>query len=378
MSFKFLRFGREERKNFLAVRVGRKEIDFLLFGKENGEIRVFAYGSEEVSHATASQILEKIFARIPRKMAVQELIATFDTSSFRAQSIKLTLPPQLPPRRIDRAEAFALERDTRARAERIFQNILFKESGILPKEFSLRKMDILERRIDGYAVPRLEGFKSGEIEFSVLVMFLLETALAQVEQFAKTHRISHVRVIHIAEALEAFTKETRREGVYLCIEEEKTRVAVHNEGHFLFLGALPIGAHDFAEFFGDVIGMREPTARVLQQRYFEGALSTEVQEKVYKYLLPEMRKFGTLLKGKLLEAKISLPEFVWIFGRGGVLRDLQVVFNDDMLRDLPCVRRPQTRFLSPKDVWEVGHFLGTQDSLYTELCLIGAFVLNRE
>ena len=378
MSFEFLRWAREERKNFLVVRIGQREIDFLLFGKENGEMHVLAYGSEEISHFTALQTLERIFARIPHKTSVQELIATFDTSSFRAQSIKLILPPQSPPHRIDKAEAFALERDTRTRAERIFQNLLFKESGILPSEFSLRKMDILERRIDGYAVPRLEGFKGGEIEFSVLVMFLLETALSQVEKFAKARKISRVRVIHIAEALKVFTSKPGREGVYLCMEEEKTRVAVHNEGHFLFLGALPMGAHPFAEFFSDVIGMREPSARLLQQRYFEGTLSEEVREKVHKYLLPETRKFGTLLREKLLEAKTALPESVWIFGRGGVLRDLQDVFSDDMLRDLPFVQRPKTRFLLPKDVWEAGHFPGTQDSLYTELCLIGAFVLNRE
>src|SRR3989344_4874277 len=179
MSFEFLRFGKKERKNFLVVRIGENEIDFLLFGEENGEMRVLMYGSEEIVREIAHQVLEKIFARIPSKIAIQELIATFDTSSFHAQSIKIDVPPQSPPRRIDRAEALSLEQDIRTRAERAFQSILFKESGILPNEFSLRKMDIYERRIDGYAVPRLEGFKRGQIEFIVLVMFLLKAPLAK-------------------------------------------------------------------------------------------------------------------------------------------------------------------------------------------------------
>jgi len=294
--------------------------------------------------------LEKIFAQFPREERIQEIRATFGANPFRAQVIPIIFPPKLPMHVMDKGEAFLIERETRARADRELQKNLFRESGILPNEFSLRSLKILERRIAGYLVPKLAGFRNGEIECAVLGMFLLESSFLPVKEFAKVHTIANVSVIHIAEALEAFARKPGREGVYLCLEEEKTQIAVQARDRFVFLGTASMGARNFTEFFSDTLGMREPTARIFQKQYFEGSLSVGVQEKMQTYLLPEIQKFGTLIKQKLLEAKIVLPGSIWVFGRGGILRNLQSLLTSDVLEGLPFSQKPKIINVLPIEV----------------------------
>ena len=377
MGFGFLSFAPKKGNNVLALRVGEREVDFLLFKNTSEGIRVLAYGSEETLHFHIRQVLEKIFAQLPQKERIHELRVTFETNSFRAQVITLTLPPKGHSHIIDSGEARSIEREILSRAARTLQNTLFRESGILPNAFSLRRVKILERSIAGYPVSKLAGSMSRELEFSLLGMFLLESSFLPVEEFARAHRIADMSVLHIAEALESFVRKPEREGIYLCIEEEKTQIAVQMRDRFAFLGTVSMGAHNFTEFFADRLGMRESTVRVFQQQYFENSLSVGVQEKMQTYLLPEIQKFGTLIKQKLLEAKIVLPGSLWVFGRGGVLRNLQSLFAPAPLDDLPFAQKPRIRFLLPEDVLEVKNFPGARDPFYTELCLLGAFALNR-
>ncbi|MBI2098331.1 MAG: hypothetical protein HYT49_01550 [Candidatus Wildermuthbacteria bacterium] len=377
MGFGFLSFAPKKGNNVLVLRVGEREVDFLLFKNAGEGIRVLAYGSEDTSHFHIGQVLEKIFAQLPREERIHELRVTFGTSSFRAQVITLTLPPKTPSHVFDDGEASLIEKEVRARAARALQRSLFRESGILPNEFSLRRVKILGRRIAGYSVPKLAGAISRELEFSLLGVFLLESAFVPMREFAKTHRIAEMSVIHIAEALESFARKSGREGVYLCMGEERTQIAVQTKDRFAFLGTVSMGAQSFTEFFADRLGMRESTARVFQQQYFENSLSVGVQEKMQAYLLPEIQKFGTLIKQKLLEAKIVLPGSLWVFGRGDVLRNLQSLFAHETLEDLPFSQKPKISFLLPEDVWGAKNFPGARNPFYTELCLLSAFTLNR-
>ena len=363
---------RQRESGILVLRVGLAEIDFLLFEREPTGVHIVSCGSENVSHFMVRQTLEKIFSQLPKTKNIQELVATFPESQFNAQVIQQVLPPILPRHLIDKAEASLMEKDACARASRIFQKSLFQESGILPSEFSLRKVKILDRRIDGYPVAKLDGFKRGEIVLSILGMFLLEPPFLPVEQFAKSHRIQGIRVIHITEAIESFAKKRNQEGVYLCVEERRTQIVVQKEGHIAFLDSIPMGEGAFTEFFGDMLGMRESTAEAFQEQYFQGNLSMAALERVQAYLLPEIKKFGTLVKEKLLGAKMALPDSIWIFGRARALRNIQDILNAEELRDLAFLQKPETRFLLPKEIWEMKDSPVPDDPTYTMLCLLGA------
>jgi hypothetical protein len=373
MALDFFRFGSEQRRIILAVHIGKSTIDFVLVERKGGNNTVLSHGTEELLHFTPRQTLEKIFSVCERHAVPKELVATFDHSLFRAKILSFTMPAQASAHRITRSEASEIERDILVRAQKTFQKVVFQESGIRPQEFVSKTVRILDRRISGYPVASLEGFKRGELEFSVLGAFLLDNAASLLAQFSKAHHISRVQAIHLAEALEFYTRAPGREGVYICIEAEKTRIAVRYRGHFSFLGAIDMGSQHFAELFGDVLGMHTPSAQLMQRKYFEGSLSVDVQEKVHLFLLPEARKFGTLLKDTLQEATIALPEHVWIFGRGSALRNLEDLFSGDTLKNLPFSRRPKVAFLYPKDIGK-GYFQKDMaDPVYTELCFLTSF-----
>lgn len=358
----------------MVLRVGLQEIDFLFFKRDPVEVRILAYGVEDISHFTVQQTLEKIFVELPNTHTIRELAVTFPENQFSAQVIQQALPPTLPRHLIDNAEASSIENDVLARASRIFQKSLFQESGILPGEFSLRKVKIIARKIDGYPVAKLDGFKTGEIVFSTLGMFLLEPPFLPVEQFVKSHAIRNLRVLHIVEAIESFAKARNQDAVYLYIEEGKTQIVVQKEGHIAFLGSIAMGQNAFTEFFGDVFGMRESTAEAFQEQYFQGNLSQAVREKVQTYLLPEVKKFGTLIREKLLNAKMALPDSIWVLGKTSALRDLQHILADEELQDLPFLQKPETHFLLPKEIWELKDFSGREDPAYAALCLLGSAI----
>src|SRR3989344_4993060 len=372
MNFGFQNFMRQKGNGIFALRVGLAEIDFLFFQKEPGGVNILSYGTEEFSHFTVRQTLEKIFDQLPKTKNIQELVVTFPKNQFNAQVVELTIPPILPRHLIHKAEAISVEKDVLARASRIFQKSLFRESGILPSEFSLRRAKILNRKIDGYPVTSLVGFKSGEIVFSLLGMFLLEPSFLPVEQFAKTHRIRNIRVTHIAEAIELFAQNGNHDGVYLAVEEKSTQIAVQKAGHIAFLESIAMGERGFNEFFGDTLGMRESTAEAFQEQYFQGSLSLAVREKVQTYLLPEIKKFGTLIQDKLLKAHMTLPNSIWIFGKARALRNSENIFSDAELQDLPFLQKPEMSLLLPKEIWAVKDFPGRDDPIYTSLCLLGA------
>lgn len=361
----------------MVLRLGKAEIDFLFFHKESDGIQVSSWGSEPIEHLSTRQVLEKILMQLPRGQVIEELVVTFHASQFQAQVVRETFSSHTPSARIGASEAKAIERDACARVMRASQKSLFAESGILPNEFSVRRVNVLERKIDGYTVRQLEGYKKGEIELSILVVFLLESSFLAVEEFAKAHKIlSKLRVIHSVEAMESFAKEHKQSEVFIYTEEEKTQVAVLHGDHFAFPGSIPIGADNFTEIVANTLGMRESAAEQFQAQYFRGDLSVATQEKVQHYLLPEVRKFVTLIQRKLEETKMMLPESVRIFGEARVLREGQNSFFQSALEDLPFVQKPKVSFLLPSEVWEAKSFAGDDDPHYTILCLLGALALN--
>ncbi|GEM_PF-4048100 len=374
MSFGFPHFAAKKGNAFLVLRIGQEEIDFLLFQKDGDISKVLAWGSEDISHFTVWQTLEKIFLQLPKRQMIQGLIATFPENQFNAQVVHQVLPPILSNHVINEAEAVSIERDALLRADRVFQKNLFHETGILPSEFTLRRVRILERRIAGYRVEKLAGFKRGEIELSILGVFLLESPFLSLEQFAKIHNIRDIRVVHVAEAIEFFAKKHSHEGIYLDVEEEKTQLAVSNEGHFTFPGCISMGSRDFTEFFGVGLGMREARAEVFQEQYSRGELSLAVQEKVHDYLLPKIQKFGTLVEEKLSGVQVALPSSIWVFGAARALHNIKTLFSDAEFEALPFAQRPQVRFLLPREVWESKGFSSENDPKYTTLCLLSTTI----
>jgi len=160
------------------------------------------------------------------------------------------------------------------------------------------------------------------------------------------------------------------------MEEEKTQIAVLNGDRFAFPGSISVGSDNFTELFSSVFGMRESAAGHFQDQYFSGTLSLAVQEKAHSYLLPEIRKFVTLIQRKLMEVKMVLPDSVHIFGDARALRDWENLFFQDAFEDLPFIQKPKIDFLLPKEVWEVRNFAAVDNPRYTILFLLGALALE--
>ena len=181
-----------------------------------------------------------------------------------------------------------------------------------------------------------------------------------------------ITVLHLAQALERFARKKRKNGVYLHIAEESSEIAIWKDGVFALTEAIPLGGTHFTKVFENVLGMRKNTAQEFQERYFAGKLSEELRSQIKTLLAPPLNDFAALVKERLFQLNMSLPENIWIFGKGCKVREIFEMFEDDRVeKDLPFSQKPQPAFLLPKDIWNLERFPKNADPSYTGLFLLG-------
>jgi hypothetical protein len=353
------------------------EVEFLFFQDSKGTRKVLSYGVEQGAEWNTAKLLDTAVTQAKKHGNIAELIVTFPVDHFRAYITEEKIAPMPSRHMIGVKEARELEKQMETAIQRTFRRLLFRETGILPDDFNLQRVASLARSIDGYRVSHLDGYKRGEIEFSVLGLFLLEPLLTLVKKVAKKHDISKIQVVHIVEAIAKFAEAKGKEGVYLFVEEENTQIAIWKEGELSFPGIVKMGSRQFLDVLADEFGMQKNMAEELEKKHGAGTLSEETKERLQAALLPELKKFGTLVKSRFTQAKLPLPESLFIFGKGNALRDIQTIFGENIEEEIPFQGKLSLVSLLPKDVWEDVEFSGKGDSLYTALCLLGSIPFTK-
>ena len=360
----------------LAVALDGDTLNFLVFRQMADKKQVLKYGNQQVTAGGLQESLGQVIAQLPREVSVGTLIATFSPDHFKAKSIEIVFPGRGARHVLDKKEALWIEKTMRQQAKaKLFGN-LFGESGILPADFRMLRLVPTSQKIDGYSVPRLEGFKAGEIRASFLATFLLATTFFDLAEFVESKKLHTVRVRHMAEAIADFGRKTNREGVYLYVGRRRSQLVVWKQGVLLLPEtSLALGEEDFVEVFGEVLGMRDNIAFEFEKRYVEGALSTQVKEKIDSLLLPTFQKFVTLIKKQLEVMKTPLPGNIWIFGRGIKTHHFQEVLQAQLAKGLPFTEDINVHILAPKDIWEGVSFAQNHNPQYSSLCLVADSVL---
>jgi hypothetical protein len=370
MGFSLPWFQQKKGKVVLVLSIGERALHFILFEEKGEEVRVLTSGQREVYLSNLEQILVDLFAQLTKSARIRDMVVSFSSEIFKAQIIKEPFVRSTPKHSIDAKEAKRLEEKIRTRAKRSFNTILFEDSGILPGDFDFRSMQVLSHKVDGYEVVGLEGYKGSEVEFTLLGTFLLRKPFAVLKKAAKRYRIEHIQVVHIAEALVKYSEQKEQDGVFLSIEHTRTQVIISRGDNVALGEPIPAGEEHFLEVFGEGLGMKENIASEFQDQYFRGELSDILTQKVKALLLPEVKNFGTLVLQELEEAKISLPEQVWIFGSGSNIGDITGLFEHRVKEEFPFSEPPSVAFLLPQHIRAVKDFPGSHNPSYTGLFLL--------
>ena len=113
--------------------------------------------------------------------------------------------------------------------------------------------------------------------------------------------LKNVEIIHPFEVIQ----RQRRVGVFLYITEERTQGFIARKENFDVTKSFSPGGNRFRDVFQEQFGMVENIAEEFEKKYIRGELSEEAREKVHSFLLPEVYNFGTLVKEKLQNIKMS-------------------------------------------------------------------------
>lgn len=159
----------------------------------------------------------------------------------------------------------------------------WKASGILAKELTFPYCETGSMVIDGYAVPRLQGFQGRRVQVSVLVVGVPVAYAERIEQFFRRGMIKEHRVLHEAQMIQRFAKRTMLSGIYGDVGERATQIFIIREGNLSYVkdfshGLLLPEVRRWAEDFKTIVHAAVPYSSNTVYLFGGGSMIPEIAE----------------------------------------------------------------------------------------------------
>lgn len=220
-----------------------------------------------------------------------------------------------------------------------------EEFGILPRDISWVYHKILEIKIEGYSVPKLEGYEGKEMEFKILLCFLPDFYRNSIKEIMNSLGLDNFKIIHLAEPVSAFLKEKKANGLAIDVGGESTQIFGAKDGSLEDVREFNSGARLFNRALSQTLGLDEDSSRVMAEKH-----SRENIEKIKEIFLWEKKEWYNSLKANLdkMALKGIFPSNVFLFGGGSSLPEIKESLkeNEYGLSDLFSLN---IQFLSLKD-----------------------------
>lgn len=188
----------------------------------------------------------------------------------------------------------------------------FEETGILPGELSFIKESIIQRKVDGYEVPRLAGYNGREIFLKAFFTFIPKTESDKFQRIISGLNLKIAGIRHQTEGL--MLADLAEEAIFLDIGGSLTQAILVKQGLIESIREFNIGGEDFSRSISEVLGLGSLRGRIFKENYSRGKLSKPVFSVVKE-----------IVKKKMNSWKAELPAFspakVFVFGGGSLLPD---------------------------------------------------------
>lgn len=249
--------------------------------------------------------------------------------------------------------------------------------GILPEDIQFFSFKILELKIDGYNVFRLEGFRGKNLDFKIIVTFAFREYLKNIGKILKDLKLNFFKFFHKEQNIHYFFNYEGDEMVFLDVGGEISQFFLIKKGKITGIFDFESGGLDFTDRLSKVLGLNLEDARNLKHNYSDRLLSEEVREKIREILFEEIRNwfsnFKRTIRAILEEQKILFPSQIFIFGGGSSLPEIQEILEEGNWEELPFVSKPKVELIYPKDFKNVEDrtmgLISTQDVNLILTCL---------
>jgi len=335
---------RKKKKLFLVLDIGTEAVKILVCRKYNSKI---------IISKAATQYFEKygvfngkIFEVNVIKKSVLKAIKEVQSQAqdLKKLPVLLTLGPNILKARVSlqsfKQDEWSKTKISKTQEKAIFQKVLkkaqeeiyqrfSKESGILSKDIEMINLRILEMKINGYSVSKLQGYIGKDLEIRVLATFLLKEYLESIKRIFADLELKIFKIVHLAESLSfTFFDEKVKDGVFFDVGGEISQFFLVKRGSLEQIDELGVGGKAFSEKLSDVLGIDEESARILKERYANKLLSREVRQRIREILLLEKRTWKKDLELKI--GRISSSN-IQLFGGASLLPEIQEFLSGDKI-----------------------------------------------
>lgn len=342
MRFDFL--SKKKEKLFLVLDVGTEAIKILVCRKDNSKVAVLRAATQYFERYGVFN--GKIFEVNVIKKSVLKAIEQVQSQgqNLKKLPVLLTLSPNLLKARtslqsfeqneglktkISKTQEKAIFQQVFKKAQEEIYQRFSKESGILPKDIEMISLRILEMKINGYSVSRLQGYNGKDLEIRVLATFSLKYYLESIKRIFADLELKIFKIVHLAESLPLafFNEEVNGKignSVFFDIGGEISQFFLVKRGNLEQINELRVGGKAFSQKISDALGIDEESARILKERYASKLLSLEVRQRIRKTLSLEKRVWQQDLELKI--GRISSSN-IQLFGGASLLPEIQELLS---------------------------------------------------
>jgi hypothetical protein len=359
----------------LAITVDEHSLVYLLAELKGATQRVVEYSVQYNGASNGTILVEGLLADITKRFLVHRVLVSFTAPYLYIRAIQCRAG------RIGEEATLITKEEAKTTSENLYTHStetlkkqLVAESGILPEEFSVGRVHSLQWKIDGYQVPTIEGFKGSSIEATVVGTFVRNDVARTVESIRKRYRRIRTEVMHPFEGVWS----SGLQGVFLYIGEERAQLCVSTKTQYALSESFYGGRNTFFDLLGKKFGMVQSAAEDFWDRYVQGTLEANLQEKMKHILLPEVQNFVTLVKDQLDHMDIGMPSELFVFGKGSRMKDMLDVFGAIHATGGAMQDGMDTHTLLPADMAHPLEFSHNNDPRYSDVCLLLEMIHAKE
>lgn len=370
---------KQEKKIFLSLDVGTEAIKALVFEKNEGKIIILGQSLEYYdrfgifdSRDFEIDIIKNAILKNIKNLAFLLSERGFKEESFYELPLAIGLSAKILKARIisqskiredaekiiNNQEELKIDQEIKEKAKKEFSQNFLKSAGILPEDLHFTSFKVLERKINGYRVSGLKGYGGKNIEFNILVVFLLKHYLKKFEEIFRSLGFKNFSFTHEIECLSVFLNEPSN-SLFLDIGGEVTQIFRFRKGTLEQIDDFEIGGKFFTQAVMEKLGLSETLARDFKEKYIRREVSEETRERVGEIFRPKAQAWFQGLMAKLTKTKESsgkdnfngsfLPPNIFIFGGGSLLPEIEEILKKGNRQHFSFATSFEIKFIYPKD-----------------------------
>ncbi len=411
MRFSFFKNKQQKEKFFLSLDIGTEAIKAVIFQEKNSKIAILAdslqyfekYGIfngrnfemdiikraivksiDELYKDLSFSLIKKELKNKIKKQKRWQVLLGISADKLKARIVFQNFLRENPHQKISKEEEKIIFQEVVKQAQqKIFQKFS-KEFGILPIDIHLNSIKVIGIKIDGYNVPTLYGYEGKNLQFKILITFLLKYYLENIKRIFGSLEIEILKIIHPAEHLSILYKNERRNGVFIDVGGSITQIFLVENNDLEQIDEFEGGGKNFSEILSQNLGIDEETARILKEKYSNRLLSIEAAQKIKKIFGSEQRNWYLNLKNKIekIKRKELFTSNIYLFGGGSLLPEIKEVLEEEItsdLRDSTVSDNPEIKLIYPKNFKNIENLtVGLKNPQNTPILLICSYVNAKE